>query len=192
MWRQALDEMIEKLCRISLSLFRHNFFGIFHGSISARMELSKFLINKREAIFDEMSVDDFTLLRHTRDYRWKEASLDSEIHSSIYQNIPDAKFIAYTMPPSTTAYSLDNDYIVPKDYFGRRLYPNLHVYNPKSFDDWYERADVEIVRAMDERQTDVLVVRGYGVYAYAREINELAKKFALIENSCKILQLSKM
>ncbi|MDR0664587.1 MAG: class II aldolase and adducin N-terminal domain-containing protein [Helicobacteraceae bacterium] len=181
------ESVIYKLRRVSLSLFRQNIFGVFHGSISARVELDKFIINKREAIFDAMDEEDFTLLRHSRDYRWKEASLDSEIHSSIYQNIPDAKFVAYAMPPFTTAYSLDNDYIVPRDYFGKRLYPNIKIYDPKKSEDWYERADVEIPRAMIERDSDVLVIRSYGVYAHAREINDLAKKIAIIENSCKVL-----
>ena len=186
------DPLLEKLCRISLSLFRQNFFGIFHGSISARVEMSKFMINKREAIFDAMTNDDFMLLHHNRDYRWKESSLDSEIHSSIYQHIPDAKFVAYAMPPCTVAYSLDHDYIIPRDYFGKRMYPNIKIYDPNHYEDWYERADVEIVRVMSEQNSDVLVVRGYGVYAHAREINELAKKFAVIENSCRILFYSKV
>ncbi|MDR1451571.1 MAG: class II aldolase and adducin N-terminal domain-containing protein [Helicobacteraceae bacterium] len=181
------EKTIDKLCRVSLSLFRQNIFGVFHGSISARVELSKFIVNKKEAIFDAMDEEDFTLLRHTRDYRWKEASLDSEIHSSIYQNIPNAKFVAYAMPPFTTAYSLENDYVSPRDYFGKRLYPSLQIYDPKDADDWYERADVEIPRAMIERGSDILIIRGYGVYAHAREINDLAKKIAIVENSCKIL-----
>jgi L-fuculose-phosphate aldolase len=186
------ETIIDKLRRVSLSLFRQNFFGIFHGSISARIELNKFIINKKEAIFDAMDEEDFILLRHSRDYRWKDASLDSEIHSSIYQNIPDAKFVAYAMPPFATAYSLDADYIVPRDYFGKRLYPNLKIYDPKKADDWYERADVEIPRVMMEQNLDVLIIRGYGIYAHAREINELAKKFALIENSCRILLYAKI
>ncbi|GHS86440.1 hypothetical protein FACS189487_00690 [Campylobacterota bacterium] len=186
------DNIIEKLQHISLSMFRQNFFGIFHGSISARIEMSKFIINKREAIFDDMNDEDFILLHHIRDYRWKEASLDSEIHSLIYQKIPDAKFIAYAMPPFATAYSLSNDYLVPSDYFGKKTYPNLKIYDPKNTDDWYERADVEISRAMFETNMDILLIRGYGVYAHAREINDLAKKIAIVENSCKILLYSRV
>jgi L-fuculose-phosphate aldolase len=173
-------------------MFRKNFFGIFHGSISARIELERFIINKREAIFDNLDEEDFILLNHNRDYRWKEASLDSEIHSSIYQNIPDAKFIAYAMPPFATAYSLDNDYLAPRDYFGKKMYPNVKIYDPKKFDDWYERADVEIPRAMSKSDSEILLIKGYGIYAHAREINDLAKKIAIIENSCRILMYSKI
>ena len=186
------QRLIDRLCRVSLSMFRKNFFGIFHGSISARVELNKFLINKREAIFDNLGEDDFALLHHVRDYRWKEASLDSEIHSHIYKSIPDAKYIAYSMPPFSTAYSLDNDYIAPRDYFGKEYFPRLKIYDPKGSEDWYDRADVEISRAMAENDLDVVVIRGYGIYAHAREINELAKKFAIIENSCRLLLYTKI
>ncbi len=186
------ERLVERLSRVSLSMFRKNLFGIFHGSISARVELSKFLINKREAIFDNLSEDDYVLLHHVRDYRWKEASLDSEIHSHIYQSIPDAKYVAYAMPPFSTAYALENDYIVPRDYFGKAFFPRLKVYDPKGAEDWYDRADVEISRVMAEQDVDVVVIRGYGIYAHAREINNLAKSFAIIENSCRLLLYTKI
>ncbi|MCV6607488.1 MAG: class II aldolase and adducin N-terminal domain-containing protein [Campylobacterales bacterium] len=177
----------KKLHKISLAMFRKDFIGIFHGSISARVELDKFIINKKEAIFDDITDSDLILLNHTRDYRWHEASLDSEIHSLIYQDIPDAKYIAYTMPPFTMSYTLENDYIVPKDYFGAQAYPDIKVYSPKNFDDWYERADVEISRFLIDSGKDIIIIRGYGIYAYARELTDLAKKLAIIENSCRIL-----
>lgn len=181
------EQFIKEIHKVSLALFRKDFMGIFHGSLSARVELDKFIINRRDAIFDDMEEDDLILLNHARDYRWHEASLDGEIHSLMYQDIPDAKYIAYTMPPFTMAYTLENDYIVPKDYFGAVNYPNVKVYDPKYFDDWYERADVEISRHFLESKTDVMIIRGYGVYGYARDLRELVKKLAIIENSCRIL-----
>ena len=39
-----------ELQKISLAMFRKNFFGIFQGSISAKLEEGHFLINKKEAI----------------------------------------------------------------------------------------------------------------------------------------------
>jgi len=96
------------------------------------------------------------------------------------------------MPPFTTAFSLDNDYIVPKDYFGKRRYPSIKVYDPGNTDDWYERADVEISRYLEENDADIMVIRGYGVYAIARDMRDLAKKFAVVENSCRLLLYNKI
>lgn len=181
-----------KLKQVALSLFRKNIIGIYHGSMSARVELNKFLINKKEAIFDELSEDDFTLLYHNKDYRWKDASIDTEIHSQIYTLITDAKYILYTLPPYTMSYTLNHKTVVPIDYFGHHEFPSIPVYDPKSFEDWYDRAEVEISRYFQETDSNIMIIKGYGVYAHARDLNHLVKMLAIIENSCRILLLSQL
>lgn len=168
-------------------MFRKNFFGIFHGSISARVEQNKFIINKKDAIFDGLRAVDLIELYSKKDYRWNEASIDADIHLNIYKNISEAKFICYAMPPFVTAYTLTHDVIVPRDYFGATTFESIHVYDPKQFDDWYERADVEIYRYMLEHKTNIMVIRGYGIYAYDRDMHQIAKSIAILENSCKLL-----
>ena len=64
-----------ELKKVSLSMFRKNFLGVFHGSISARIEQNQFLINKQNAIFDDLKDDDLTLLYSKKDYRWNDASM---------------------------------------------------------------------------------------------------------------------
>lgn len=186
------SHLVSQLSRISLSMFRKNFFGVFHGSISAKVEHNKFLINTKEAIFDEVDENNLVLLYHHRDYRWHEASIDASIHSNIYLNIPDAKFIAYGLPPYTTSYSMKYDAIFPKDYFGHLLFNRVDVYDPKNLDDWYERADVEIYRYMKEKRTHIMIIRGYGIYVYDRDLNQMAKTIAIIENSCRLLHLESL
>jgi L-fuculose-phosphate aldolase len=34
-----------------------------------------------------------------------------------------------------------------------------------------------------------MVIRGYGVYAYSRDLHEMAKKLAILEKSCRLLML---
>lgn len=179
--------LVDEIKNISLSMFRKNFFGVFHGSISAKIEDNKFIINKNNAIFDGLNESNMITLSSKKDYRWNEASIDSDIHLSIYKNISDAKFICYTMPPFTVAYSLEHNSIIPKDYFGDAELGKIDIYDPKNFDDWYERAEVEIYRYFKEKNKKFVVVKGYGVYSYDRDISNLAKTVALIENSCKIL-----
>ena len=177
---------------ISLSMFRKSFFGIFHGSISARIDGNKFLINKEDAIFDNLKSEDLVLLYNKKDYRWNEASSDSDIHLNIYANIKDAKFVCYAMPPYLVSYTFEHDFIIPKDYFGYIKFKKVEIYDPKSFDDWYERANSEIYQYMLNNKTDIMVIRGYGVYAYARNASALAKKIALLENSCKLLNMGRV
>lgn len=186
-----LDYYTQTMQKISLSMFRKSFFGIFHGSLSAKIADNQFIINKKDAIFDNLQKEDLVLLYTKKDYRWNEASIDSDIHLNIYKNIKEAKFVCYAMPPNTVAYSFNKDFIIPKDYFAYAELGQIEIYDIKQFDDWYERAPYEIYRYMIEENTDVMVIRGYGIYAYARTARDLAKKIALIENSCKLLNLEK-
>lgn len=181
------DYLADELKKVSLSMFRKDFLGIFHGSISARAENNKFLINKKDAIFDDLKKGDFIEIYTKKDYRWNEASLDADIHLNIYKNFNEAKYVCYAMPPFITAYSLVHDRIMPKDYFGSREFDTLEIYNPKLFDDWYERAEIEIYRQMKEHKTNLLIIKGYGVYIYDRDIHQIAKTIALLENSAKLL-----
>jgi L-fuculose-phosphate aldolase len=171
-------------------MFRKDFVGIFHGSISAKLDNKRFLINKQGAIFDDLNDETLIELHFNHDYRWHEASIDAPIHKEIYNHMSEAKFIAYTMPPFTTAYSLHHQNITPKDYFGVTHLGEVMIIDPKQFDDWYDRARYEIYRAFLQTHQSILVIRGYGVYAYDRDIHALAKKIAVLENSCKLLMLS--
>ncbi|ARR01908.1 MULTISPECIES: class II aldolase and adducin N-terminal domain-containing protein [Campylobacter] len=185
-----IEYSISEIKKISSSMFKKNFLGIFHGSISARIEHNQFVINKKDAIFDGLSDSDLTLLYSKKDYRWNDASIDADIHLNIYKNIAEAKYVCYSMPPFLTSYSINHSFFEPKDYFGYMKFGNIFIYDPKRFDDWYERAPSEICRHMIEKQTNIVVIKGYGVYVYERTAHDLAKTIALLENSCKLLNLS--
>lgn len=173
----------------SLSMFRKDFFGIYHGSISAKTDSNQFIINTDDAIFDSLDEKTLIELNFKKDYRWKQASIDADIHKSIYSHISDAKFITFTMPPFTTAYSLDHNIIVPKDYFGYMELGRIDIINPFQFEDWYDRAQTEITKYLRTNDADMMVIRGYGIYAYNRDIHLMAKKLAILEKSCRLLML---
>lgn len=181
----------EQLVSFSLSMFRKEFFGIYHGSVSAKSESSRFIINTKDTIFDHMGEEQLIELYFQRDYRWNDASIDAAIHHSIYSQISDAKFITYSMPSYTTAYALSNDTIAPLDYFGRKEIGTVRVYDPKTYDQWYERARTEIAYQLMHSKSNILVIRGYGTYAYNRNLHEMAKKLAILEKSARLLMLRK-
>ncbi len=186
-----MEEILaKKIKKVALSMFRKNFFGIFHGSISAKIKENQFLINKRNAIFDELEDEDLIALYFKEDYRYKEASIDAKIHKFIYKNIYQAKYICYAMPPFLTSYSLIYDKIIPKDYFGYKFIKEIKIYDPKKFSDWYERAEYEIYQYFKKNDTNIMVIKGYGIYTYDRDINQIAKNIAILENSCKLLVTS--
>ena len=65
----------------------------------------------------------------------------------------------------------------------------INIYNPKEFDSWEERADTEVGNFLKQNNVNFIVVRGYGIYAYGRDLMHLAKTITLIENSARILTL---
>ena len=186
--------LLKELQHISHSMFSKNYFGVFHGSISAKVDLSAFMINKKEVILDEVTDNGFIRLTcNTRkDYRWKEASPDSEIHLEIYKTLPSAKYISYTMPPYATAYSFDHSLVIPKDYYGYTILKEVHVYDPQNFDDWEERAPYEIAQYFQQNKNHLLLIRGFGLISYDRDLTEMVKKVAILENSCRLLTINNM
>ena len=93
------------------------------------------------------------------------------------------------MPPFTTAYSLEHNIIIPKDYFGYKEIGSLRIFDPKQFDDWYDRANSEIAYYFQTNKTNIIVIKGYGVYAFNRDLHEMAKQLAILEKSCRLLML---
>lgn len=183
------EHLKAQLSSLALSMFRKDFFGIYHGSLSAKTESNRFIINTKEAVFDALDMNNLIELYFKKDYRWNQASIDSNIHYSIYSQISEAKFICFSMPPFTTAYSLNNSSIAPKDYFGYMEIGTIPVIDPKQFDDWYDRAQSEIFLYFQTHKTNIMVIKGYGVYTFNRDMNEMAKKLSILEKSCRLLML---
>lgn len=186
-----LDKVtIKLLSDLSFSMFSKNFFGIYHGAISSKLDQYNFMINTKDAIFDKMSEESFcTLNMNKQDYRWNIASSESYIHSTIYTNIHEAKYIAFGMPIYTTAYSLLYDKIVFEDYFGKTLFGEIFIYDPGDFSTWYKRNALEITKCLKESEHNLMVIKGFGTYVYDRDVYELVKKIAILENSCRLLTI---
>ena len=185
------EHLKNQLSSFSSSMFKKDFFGIYHGSISAKAGSNHFIINTREAVFDRIDENALIKLSFTKDYRWKQASIDADIHHAIYSHISEAKFICFSAPQYITAYASEHNIIIPKDYFGSKELGSIEVYNPKQFESWYERAPSEISHYFQTNKTDLIIIRDYGVYIYNRDIYEMAKQLAILERSCRLLMLEK-
>jgi len=183
--------LIEDIKHVSLSLFNKNFFSVYHGSISARVSTSGFIINSKDTILDEVTEESLVRLDcQKRDYRWTMANPDVHIHENIYEHIPSAKYISYTMPPYATAYSLKHGKVSPQDYYGKKILGEIIVYDPKNMEDWLERAPYEIPHFFQKHDSHLLLIKGFGLISYDRDITEMAKKISILENSCRLLALS--
>ncbi|MCB4743580.1 MAG: class II aldolase and adducin N-terminal domain-containing protein [Sulfurovum sp.] len=183
--------LISEIQRISHSLFEKNFFGVYHGSISARVTTNSFIINSKDTILNKVTKSSLVQLDcQKRDYRWSLANSDVYIHEHIYESISNAKYISYTMPPYATAFSLKHSNVFPQDYYGKQILGEVVVYDPQQFSNWIERAPYEISKFFQKYDTHLLLIKGFGLIAYDRDITEMAKKIAILENSCRLLALS--
>lgn len=180
--------IVDMLSSICLTMFNENFFGIYHGAISAKIDYKSFVINTRDAIFDKIDSKSLCeLSSDNKDYRWKIASIESHIHASIYDHIHEAKYIAFALPPYTTALTFKNDKISLEDYFGKMTFGEVEVYDPGNFATWYERNEKEITDYFLKTRNHIMVIKGVGIYVYDRDILQLVKKIAILENSCRLL-----
>lgn len=181
---------IELLSDLSFSMFSKNFFGIYHGSLSAKINQDTFMMNTKDAVFDNIDEQSFcTLNINKQDFRWNIASLDAHIHAAIYTNIHEAKYIAFGMPIYTTSYTLVHDKIIFEDYFGKEAFDEIDIYNPGDFSTWYKRNSLEITKYLKNSPNNMMVVKGVGTYIYDRDIHQLVKKIAILENSCRLLSI---
>lgn len=186
-----IDKSIVKhLSEISLTLFRKNFFGIYHGSISKKVDHDSFVINTKDAIFDEINEGSLSKLQMSyKDYSWNVASIEAEIHKTIYNEIHESKYIVCGMPPYTCAYTLLNDEIRFEDYFGKMAYDTIKVYDPGDFSTWFERSKTKVPALLKHSSNNLIIIKGVGVYVSDRDMNNLIKKVAILENSCRLLTL---
>ncbi len=188
------NRLFTELQQVSHSMFSKNYFGVFHGSISAKIDINAFVINRKNIILDEVHKDAFIrLMTNTKkDYRWKEASLDTDIHLEIYNSIPNAKYISYTMPPYATAYSFEHSRIIPQDFYGYESLREVAIYDPGNFNDWAKRAPHEIANYFEKHNSHLLLVKGFGLVSYNRDLLDMVKQVAILENSCRLLTINNM
>lgn len=183
------ENSLTLLKNIANFLFERDFLQISQGSISAKIDKNQFIINKKEAILSDLDDKNFQILSQKKDFRWENVSDECDIHQNIYKNIAMAKFFCFTTPPNLLAYSLNHDVLIAKDFGGYLNYENLKIYDPKNFSDWMERAPGEILNFLQTNKTNIMLVRGVGVFIYEKCPVNLAKIVVGLENSAKILQI---
>jgi L-fuculose-phosphate aldolase len=96
------------------------------------------------------------------------------------------------MPPYATAYSLKHCSVIPQDYYGDQILGEVKVYDPQNFNDWEKRAAHEIRHFFQEQKEHLLLIKGFGLISYDRDLSEMVKKVAILENSCRLLIINRV
>ena len=150
------------------------------GNISYRVD-GKFIITPTGACADLLDEKDLVTLTMD-DAHVDRASQDQHVHRAIYRHNPDAHGVIHCHNPYTIALTLNGEDFRPIDLEGMYYFPNVPVISI-SFKGYFKHSPVLIATALAEYP--VVVVRGHGVYAQGRDLEEAFKWCNSLEQSAK-------
>ena len=150
-----MEYILKRLQPICHSMFKKNLLGIFHGSVSAKIDDYKFVINTKNAMFNNLQEKDLIELR-IKDNAYNLASSHTSLHRNIYENISSAKYICIMCSDYAMSYSLKANEIKPLDYFGHKHLKKVPVVDIGSFDSWDERMTSFIYAKFKELDTNII------------------------------------
>lgn len=116
------------------------------------------------------------------------ASLDAPLHREVYRHNPEAGAVMHSHGPYSIAVTLDGRDFLPADFEGQYYFPRIPVLDIPCAE-YVERSPEAVAKALGE--APVAVVRGHGVYAWAKSLNLAYKWTCSFESSARIAWLAK-
>ena len=177
--------IIDEYLLVAKSLFEKDFLNIGIGSLSLKLQTDQMLINKQNKHIIE---DDFFKKVHIlkSDLSWNDTTDDIKIHSKIYETISSTKSIANIFPINVITFSLEHhSFFKPIDMLGKKYFQKIPIIEITNQIEWEENKDYIISKKL--KDSDIVIIKGYGVFITSRDIREILKKAVILENSAKIL-----
>ena len=115
------------------------------------------------------------------------ASLDARLHQAVYRADPSVGAVIHSHCPYAVAMTFDGADFVPPDFEGQYYLPRVPVLSV-AYDSYVAEAPHRVAEALAEAQ--VAIVRGHGVYARGKDLNEAYKWTCSIELSAKTAWLA--
>jgi L-fuculose-phosphate aldolase len=110
------------------------------------------------------------------------ASLDAELHRQVYLNNPSAMAVLHSHAPHLVALTMGGEDFVPQDFEGQYYFGIIRVVDLP-----YDRIIQEAPVAVSEmlKELPLAVVRGHGVYAQGKDLNQAYKWICSAELSAR-------
>lgn len=161
------------------------------GNISSRLDEKRFLITGAGAYMDKLEHRDFVTVS-IEDGNWEgevKPSLETKMHTRIYETRKDAKAVFHSQPFFTTFVSCSelevNTALFPESmaYIGR--IERIPYHHPGSD---------ELAKAVSEKisECDTLILGNHGAISVAESPEELLVKTETLEMLCKMIVFSKI
>lgn len=156
------------------------------GNISAR-DHDSILVSPSGACADTLKTAD--LLPFSINSAIPEgASLDSRLHQKVYQHYPGAGAVLHSHGAYTVAMTMNGEDFIPPDFEGAYYFKRVPVIN-LDYTDVISAAPEHVVEQL--QHSNIVVVRGHGVYAMGETLNLAYKWTCSLELSAKTAFIAK-
>lgn len=115
------------------------------------------------------------------------ASIDAGLHLAVYREVAAAGAILHSHGPHAIALSLAGDDFVPVDFEGQLLFPRIPVLDI-ALADHATQAPARVAEVMADHA--VVILRGHGIYARGRSLDEAYRWNCQVEASARIAWLA--
>lgn len=117
------------------------------------------------------------------------ASLDAPLHLAVYRAIPETGAVLHSHGPHAIALTLDGRDFEPVDFEGWALFPRVPVLDIP-YARHVEDSPQQVATALAE--CPVAIVRGHGIFARGRDLDQAYKWNCSLEASARIAWLARL
>ncbi len=179
--------MIEKFQLVGKLLHDDGLIRADSGSMSVR-DGDKILITRRGAMLSMLKDEDIVTVGIEPSEADAAASIELAAHRAIYKG-SGVKAIVAAIPPHAVAISMNEEKILPQDAEGKYFVKSIPVVKVREAINSAEVA--RMLPPIFGGGYHGAVIRGYGSFAGAEDLMDAYKITTLLENSCKMIILSK-
>ncbi|OGC35469.1 hypothetical protein A2311_04710 [candidate division WOR-1 bacterium RIFOXYB2_FULL_48_7] len=175
--------MLHEFKKIGEFMFREGLVDSHGGDMSLRQG-DRIFITSREAMLGDLEDNDIVEVGLEAGGGDERASKEVNTHRAIYKET-GAQAIIHTHSPQAVAISLTDNKIIPQDAEGLAVFRSAAIVRAHQ-----AIASEEVNRLLPtflQGNSIVAVVRGHGVFAIGKEMEEAYKYASCLENSCRIL-----
>jgi L-fuculose-phosphate aldolase len=137
----------------------------------------------------DISVNDIVKENLNDNTKDKDASIEIKVHRAVYQACPNVHAIAHAHAPHAIVLSLNRDAIIPIDSEGLYYLPAIPVLIAEQ-----TISSDEVAKRLPELlgKHKAVVVRGHGLFAAGKTIEEAAMYASVAENASKLVYLKEL
>jgi L-fuculose-phosphate aldolase len=168
-------------------LRRYGYNDSHSGNISVRTK-DGFLVTPTGACADTLNEKDFLQCPISGGLPGG-ASLDARLHQSVYFKVDEAGALIHSHCPHAVALTIGGADYLPRDFEGQYYLPRIPVISI-DYRRYVEQAAERVSDALQEFR--VVIVRGHGVYARGKDLDEAYKWTCSLELSAKTAWLAQM